>query len=364
MGLDDLPSELTQTERAFVTVKLGAVFNLPDAGSSGDVPVRVLAIRLPNGQQLLVGRDLNDERELLDHTLSVVIGVILITFLLSMLGSAVMGYRALRRIDAVSQTAGEIMAGDLSRRIAVTERDDEFDLLGRKLNAMLARIEQLMIGMRQVTDNIAHDLRSPLNRLRNRLDVTLLEARNEDEYREVMEQAIADADGLLKTFNALLNIAQAEAGVNRNEWTTLDLAALAEDMADLYGAVAEEKGIEWSYATEPDVCIRGNRQLLAQAVGNLLDNAVKYTPTGGRIVLNVRREGTEIVLSVADNGPGIPEDQRERVLERFVRLDDARSLPGNGLGLSLVNAVAKLHGASLVLADNNPGLCASLHFSR
>ena len=144
----------------------------------------------------------------------------------------------------------------------------------------------------------------------------------------------------------------------------MDLAALVEDMADLYGAVAEEKGIGWVYTAEPGLRIRGNRQLLAQAVGNLLDNAVKYTPEGGRIALNVKHEAAEIVLSVGDSGPGIPEDQRERVLERFVRLDAARSLPGNGLGLSLVKAVAKLHGAKLVLTDNNPGLCASLRFSQ
>ena len=348
------------TQRTYATLHLGDVFQVQ--GPNTDDLVRVMVTNLPNGYRLMVGRDLHDEQMLLDHTFSVSLGVIGVIFSLALLGSLILGHFTLRRIDAVSRTAGEIMAGDLSQRIPLSGRDNEFDELGRKLNAMLTRIEQLMGGMRQVTDNVAHDLRKPLNRLRNRLEVTLLEARNEDEYRAVMEQSIVDADEMLKTFNALLSIAQAEAGVKRNDWGRVELASLVEDMADLYGAVAEEKGIAFDSTTPPDVYIQGNRRLLAQALGNLLDNAVKYTPAGGHITLSVAGDERAVTLVVSDTGPGIPEADRQRVLERFVRLDSARSQPGSGLGLSLVRAVAKLHIATLDLSDNGPGLRVTLRF--
>ncbi len=356
------PLQSSGQPRLLANLHLDEVFPLDPTLHGGGEPVRVLATYLPNGQVLLVGRDLNDERLALDHTLDVVVAVTVLVFLLALLGSAVQGYQTLRRIDAVSHTAGKIVAGDLARRIPITARDDEFDLLGRNLNAMLERIEQLLTGLRQVTDNIAHDLRSPLNRLRNRLEVTLLEARSAAEYRSVLYQAIGDADALLNTFNALLSIAQAEAGMHRTPWEELELGVLAGELAELYEAVAEEKGITWTYSAAPDLRIRGDRQLLAQALSNLLDNAVKYTPPGGRIALTVSSGPQGPLLSVADSGPGIPAAERERVLERFVRLDSARSQPGSGLGLSLVKAVTGLHQAELTLADNQPGLRVSIQF--
>lgn len=348
------------SQRAYATLSLGEVFEVNESRSED--PVRVLVTRLAGGYRLLVGRDLNDEQALLQHTFSIILAVIGVIFSLALLGSLVLGHYALRRIDTVSRTAGDIMSGDLSQRIPLSGQDNEFDELGRKLNAMLERIEQLLAGMRQVTDNVAHDLRQPLNRLRNRLEITLLEARDENEYRQVMEHGIQDADELLKTFNALLSIAQAEAGVRRNDWTQVDLHALCEDLADLYGAVAEEKGITFNWQADM-LSIAGNRQLLAQALGNLLDNAIKYTPSGGHIELSATASDGSETLEVADSGPGIPLEQRERVLQRFMRLDSARSLPGNGLGLSLVKAVAKLHNAELILSDNTPGLRVRLQFT-
>jgi signal transduction histidine kinase len=352
-GLDD----------AYATLRLSDVFQVRTGQEGGNDRVRVLATPLPGGYRLLVGRDLNDEQELLEHTLGVVLGTIVVIFLLAMAGSTIMGYDTLRRIDAVSRTANRIVAGDLSSRLPVGKREDEFDQLGREVNAMLARIEQLMAGMRQVADNVAHDLRRPLSRLRNRLEVTLLEARSEEEYRGTLEQTIADADELLKTFNALLSIAQAEAGIRRDNLSAVPLAALVEDLADLYGALAEDKGIDLVWSAALDVQIPGDRRLLAQAVGNLLDNAVKYTPEGGRIELAVTCLDGRPAIVVADTGPGIAADERSRVLERFVRLDSARSTPGSGLGLSLVQAVAQLHGAELALEDNQPGLRVTLCFS-
>ncbi|MGF1526107.1 MAG: sensor histidine kinase [Candidatus Competibacterales bacterium] len=357
----------------FATLTLGEVFNSPLESPVHNTPVRVLVTDLVGGYRLLVGSDLHAETALLRRTLGVVLGVSAVTLLLTLVGSISMGQRTLRQIDAVSRTAGEIMAGDLSRRIPITERESEFDELNGKLNAMLERIEQLMAAMRQVTDNVAHDLRSPLSRLRNRLEVTLLEPRSDGEYREVIGQTLEDADGLLKTFNALLSIAQAEAGVRRNDWQPVDLTGLVADLDELYAAAAEDKGIRWACHSAEGMTVMGNRPLLAQALANLLDNAVKYTPVNGSITLTLapaRQSGRKANgqtprgprLTVADSGPGIPAAQRQRVLERFVRLDTARSQPGNGLGLSLVNAVAKLHGATLELDDNDPGLRVSLAF--
>jgi signal transduction histidine kinase len=360
--IDQLHPWPPQQRSVYATLRFSDVFQGARERSDGEDRVRVLMTVLPGDYRLLVGRDLNEERALLNHNLRVVLLVITITVLLATLGSVVLGRHTLRRIDAVSRTANAIVAGDLTKRVAITPRNDEFDELGRMINAMLERIEQLMTGMRQVTDNVAHDLRSPLNRLRTRLEITLLEARTPDEYRGVLEQTIGDADELLKTFNALLGIAQAEAGIQR-DWAEQDLTVLVEDLADLYGALAEERGIgfHWSAASTPRV--RGNRQLLAQTLSNLLDNAVKYTPAGGRIELKTARLEGAPALIVADSGPGIPGAMREKVLERFVRLDNARSSPGNGLGLSLVKAVARLHGAALRLEDNQPGLRVTLLFN-
>ena len=350
-----------EIQRSYATLRLGDVFHL--SHSDQNDWVRVLATTLPDGYRLLVGRDLNSEKALLEHTLTVILSVISVIFAFALVGSVMMGRNALKRIDAISTTAGAIIAGDLSQRLPLSQGDNEFDQLSRKLNIMLERIEQLLAGMRQVTDNVAHDLRRPLNRLRNRLEVTLLEVRSEDEYRAVLEQGIQDCDELLKTFNALLSITQAEAGVKRNEWKVVRLAPLLEDLADLYGAVAEQKQVRLIWTADPSVTVMGNSQLLAQALGNLIDNAVKYTPAGGQIKIWLLRKAGAPTIIAADSGPGIGAGDRERVLQRFVRLDSARSMPGNGLGLSLVKAVARLHDAELILEDNHPGLRVSLRFT-
>ncbi len=321
-----------------------------------------LAAELPDGARLLIAHAVDQADALQDFALGTMAAILAVSVALALGLGLLQGRNLLRRIDTLSATARAVGAGRLSRRIPLSGRNDEFDDLADQLNAMLERIEQLLTGMRQVTDNVAHDLRGPLSRLRNRLDVTLLEARTPEEYREAIERAGDDIQGIIQTFNALLEIAQAEAGNLRGEWGPVDLATLAAELGDLYRDIAEEqdKGIDVSL--DPGLTVEGNRDLLAQALSNLLENAVKFAPIGSRVDLTVLRTAGRVRLSVRDRGPGIPADQRERVLERFVRLDAARSTQGSGLGLSLVAAAARLHGANLSLGDAGPGLIVTLEF--
>lgn len=336
---------------------------LAERAHDDDINVRTLVSRLGHGRLILIGQALTSEESLADHTLALVAWGVGVVALVSLLGGLLMGRNVLRRLESVSEAAGEIMTGRLSQRIPVTGRGDEFDELAERLNAMLTRIDQLVAGMRDVTDNVAHDLRSPLTRLRNRLEVSMLEARSQNEYREVIEGAVSDLEGIIQTFNALLSIAQAEAGVRRKDFTPVDLDALVTDLAELYSALAEEADLRLNIERLPDQAwVNGHRDLLAQAVGNLLDNAIKYTSPGGCVNLALYHENTHVRLVVMDSGPGIPREDRERVLERFVRLDAARSTPGNGLGLALVKAVAMLHGATITLGDAEPGLAVTIDF--
>ncbi|MGH6969230.1 MAG: sensor histidine kinase [Stellaceae bacterium] len=309
------------------------------------------------GDRLLVARDLRDATTFRQHVLSSIAWAALISLGLGIIGGLLMTRQMLRRVESVANTTRHIIDGDLAQRIPLTGSGDEFDQLGTNLNAMLDQIERLMVGMRQVTDNIAHDLRTPLSRLRSRLEVTLLEKPNAARYAEVLNETIAEADQLLGTFNALLSIAEAEAGSRRDAATTADLAEIARNVAELYEPVADDKGLTLAVSVPDSLPVRGDRHLLSQAIANLLDNALKYTPSG-TVSLSVRREGDTARVEVADTGPGIPVDRREVVFDRFVRLEGSRSTPGNGLGLSLVRAVAKLHDGRVRLDDNNPGLKA------
>ena len=328
-----------------------------------DAYARVIITRLPGGAQLLVAADMSEQNTLLRKLYDSMWLAVGLMFLLAVLGGWLMGYGVLRRIDSIRQTAGEIINGDLSQRMVVTRRNDEFDRLSLVLNSMLQRIENLMKVTREVTDNLAHDLRNPLNRLRNRLDTSRFQPMDATHFQQVRQDALQDVDDLIKTFNALLSIAQAESGVHRDDWTSIQLDQLISDLGELYEAVAEEEGIQFSYTAEPSLVLQANRHLIAQVVTNLLDNAVKYTPKQGEIKLAAEQQGQTICIIVSDTGPGIPAEERERVFKRFVRLDNARSTPGNGLGLSLVKAVADLHGAQVELADNQPGLKVILRFT-
>lgn len=316
---------------------------------------RAQVIILPGNFHLLVGRDLHDARifrERITHTLG---WAALITLALGVAGGLLMTRNMLRRVDAVNRTSTRIIHGDLSQRVPLSGSGDEFDQLAQNLNAMLDQIERLMVGMRQVTDNIAHDLRTPLSRLRARLEVTLIEKPDAARYAEALTDTIAEADRLLGTFNALLSIAEAEAGSRRDGMEVVDLAEIARNVAELYEPVADEKDVALRLDIADTIKVRGDRHLLSQAIANLLDNALKYTPQG-YVALSAHVVGGSARVEVADSGPGVPPERREAVFDRFVRLEGSRSTPGNGLGLSLVRAVAKLHDGAVWLEDNTDGL--------
>ena len=336
---------------------------LPKQIYDDDVYVVAVTWRFADGSRLLLAQRDSTAEDLLNF-IEYLTEVLSVAVLLALIMALIHGLGILRRMDSVGRTAAGIMAGDLSARVPVSRQDDEFDTLAQRLNAMLDRIQQLIRGMRDVTDNVAHDLRSPLTRLRNRLEVTLLEPRSAAEYQQAIVQSVADADGLIRTFNALLGIAQAEAGTSRGHGETVDLGVMAQDLVELYAALAEEKGQTLEVTSGGATEITGSRDLLAQALGNLLDNAIKYTPENGTIQLQIGRHVDDVEVSVTDSGPGIPESEREHVLERFVRLESSRSAPGNGLGLALVAAVARLHRAQLILADARPGLIVTMRFPR
>lgn len=320
----------------------------------------MVATTLSDGSRLLVAQSVHQAEDLQEFILGTMIMILAVSVGLALTMGWLLGRTLLQRIDTINATAQRVTAGELSGRVALSGQSDEFDELAGHLNRMLERVEKLLLGMHQVTDNIAHDLRRPLARMRNRIEVTLLEARDSDEYLQALEETLQDCDELIHTFNALLEIAQAEAGSVRGEWKSIDLSTLLQDLGDLYLDQAEDQGKQFSLDIEPGLTITGNRHLLAQAVGNLLDNAFKYTPDSAAIRLTAKRETNTLWLSVSDNGPGIVAEQRSRVLERFVRLESDRSTTGNGLGLSLVRAAAELHKAELRLEDNHPGLKVTL----
>ncbi len=340
-----------------------ARLTLTERGDEHDMrEARVLSVTLPGGTHLLIGRDLHEREELREHTLNTLFWALGVMLVLALAGGLVLSRGVLRRIDRINHTSRAIMAGHLEQRMPLNGSGDEFDQLAQNLNLMLDQIEHLMNGLREVSDNIAHDLRSPLTRLKSRLESALRETSNSARYCTAMEQTLSEVDGVLATFNALLRIAQAEAGAHRSDWTPIDLGAIARDVAELYQPAVEEQGDTLTTHIAAGLMLHGSRELVAQALANLLDNAIKYTPRGSRIELGATRVADAIELSVSDNGPGIPAAAREHVLERFVRLDASRNQPGSGLGLSLVRAVANLHHATLELSDHHLGLKVTLRF--
>src|SRR5215475_10308672 len=324
----------------------------------------VKIVQLSGGFRMLVGRDLEESDRMHDVVISAGRWSLAIVVILGIAGGLFVMRRVLQRVDAMTATTQTIMAGDLTERLPIAGTGDELDRLAGNLNAMLDRIEALMRGLKEVSDNIAHDLKTPLTRLRNRCEEALRTAEDEAQYRAALEGTIEESDGLIQTFNALLMIARAESGQARDNMRDFDAAEVARGVGELYEPLADEKGLTLTIEAPAAAPVRGNRELISQALANLVDNAIKYAvpdaalPGGMRpeIRIQAASEGDRILLTVADRGPGIPEADRARVLERFVRLEQSRSQPGSGLGLSLALAVAHLHGGDLKLEDNQPGL--------
>ena len=344
---------------------------LDDAEGTGHHAL-VRVFELPSGFRLLVGRDLEERERLYEVILAAGQWSIALVIILGLAGGFFVARRVLRRVDAMTETSRTIMTGDLTGRLPTVGSDDELDRLAVNLNVMLERIEALMRGFKEVSDNIAHDLKTPLTRLRNRAEEALRSGKNEVDYRAALESTIEESDELIRTFNALLMIARAESGQASTPMTDFDAADIARGVGELYDPLADEKGLSLKIETAASLPVRGNRELVTQALANLVDNAIKYarphTPNADGALVDVlvdaNGDGDSVRLSVSDSGPGIPDADRERAVQRFVRLEQSRSEPGSGLGLSLASAVAHLHGGVLRLEDNGPGLKATLVLPR
>jgi signal transduction histidine kinase len=334
--------------------------SVPFGDETREHEMRARYFALPGGYQMLVGHDVQERQDVKSLMMRGLVAAVLLTLLLGLGGGFWMGRRILAQAGAISAVATQIMRGDLSQRLPVRDADDEINTLAREINTMLDKIEQLTLGMRTVLDSAAHDLRTPLNRLQASAEGAMGTLRPGSAERRVLERVTTEVDHMRSTLDALLRIALAETGTVARE--QVDLSELVASVVELYAPVSEERGIVLESSVAPGAHVQGNRQLLAQALANLLDNAIKFTPDRGHIRVVLDGSGSAPQVIVEDNGPGIPADKREIVLGRRVRLDEARNFPGSGLGLSLVAAVTKLHGAHLVLDDAGPGLKVSLKF--
>jgi signal transduction histidine kinase len=345
------------------------LYRRPDESDSTEGRALVRVVQLPGGFRLLVGRDLEEEQRLRAIILEAGRWLIGLVIVLGLAGGIFATRRVLKRVDAMTETTKAIMAGDLSGRLAISGTGDELDRLATHLNTMFERIELLMRGLKEVSDNIAHDLKTPLTRLRNRCEEALRHTQGEADYRATLEATIEESEGLIRTFNALLMIARAESGQARDNMAAVDASEIARGVGELYEPLADENGLELTVEAPAPALVNGNRELISQALANLVDNAIKYAQpvaNGKRaqITVSANQCGDRIELAVADHGPGIPDGDRERVVQRFVRLERSRSQPGSGLGLSLASAVAHLHAGELRLLDNAPGLRATLTLPR
>ncbi len=325
---------------------------------------RAEIIGLAGGLRLLAGRDINDGVVLRRTILRALGWALALTLAAAVAVGVPVILGAMRRLEEIARTSRGIIAGDLSHRVPVRGSGDDFDGLAANLNAMLDRIEALMMTVKGVSDNIAHDLRTPLARVRGRLEQARVAPPPREAFAVWADETIAHLDAVLDTFEGLLKIAEIEAGAPRPSFTRVALAAVLSDVAEFYEPMAEQKGQRLVVEIAAVRPVEGQRDLLFRALANLVDNAIKYTPDGGRIALRLGMVAGQAQITIADNGPGIPESARAKVFQRLYRLEESRSMPGSGLGLSLVAAVAELHGARVSLEDEAPGLRVRLVFPK
>jgi hypothetical protein len=350
-NLDSWPAQVAATGRGYeVRVVRNGVSNL----------ARFHRYDLPLGYSLLVGREVTSRAALRDLLTETLAWALVLIALLSVTGGLVLQQLFSRMVTHVSETADAISAGDLSRRVAISGRGDEFDRLAETINDMLDRLSRLMDGVRQVSNAIAHDLRTPITRARARLEDATVHGENSEQLRGAIERAVSDLDAITNVFQALLRISEIEAGARRSAFVLLDARPLLDDVCDLYSALAEERNLSLTMRVSGELVVRGDRELIQQAVANLLDNAIKFSPSGETVTLTAEVSGDALRIAVRDHGAGIPEAELARATERFYRGETARHTPGFGLGLTLVRAVAQLHGGSLLLEDASPGLRATL----
>ena len=312
--------------------------------------------------EIMIGRNSRVLEETQEIILSAMIWGALLTTLLALFGGFLFSIGPTRRVDEIAVMTRRIVEGRLDLRLPVTKRGDELDRLAADINAMLSRIETLLSSLKQVSADIAHDLRTPLSRLRQNLESVRRRPRPAEDYEAAIDKAIEESDAAIETFNALLRIAQIEAGTRRSRFRRLRLADVVRKTCDVYGEVAADEGHQLTWEELEDGVIEGDEELLTQALANLLENAIRHVPAPGQIAVSVSRAEEAVRLDVADNGPGVAESERDRIFQRLYRLDRSRTTAGSGLGLSLVAAIAELHGGTVRALDNGPGLLIRIEF--
>jgi len=337
-----------------------------DNSKSDELRALARVVELPNGMRLLVGRDIGEPEQFRHLIFNALVLALSSMVTLGVLAWFFVGRRMLKRVDLVAHSTDRIMSGDRDERLPISGSGDEFDRLSNRLNSMLDRINLLDEGLKQVSDNIAHDLKTPLTRIRNTVEASLANRGNNSQHRDALENVLVESENLIKTFNALLMISQVESGSTAAQMKQQNISSIINDIVELYDPAAEEQNFELRSKIDPNLMVSGNRELLSQMISNLIDNAFKYGQSAGAaqstIEVIASRAGSKIIICVLDHGVGIPEEENGKVLQRFFRLEQSRSLPGSGLGLALVNAIAKMHFATLALGDNHPGLEVKIEF--
>ena len=347
----------------------GVLFSFEKKNNSGEITrkyyFRGKEFIVRNKYNLIVARDVSYENYLKDRFFNTILSTSLLIISLGLLGGYVLSRNFLNRISAINKTSIEIMDGDLSMRLPTSSNNDELNQLSLNLNNMLDRLNKLMIGMKDVSDNIAHDLRTPLNKIRTNLEVTLMSSPDSESYRETIKEVIEDVDGVINTFNSLLAISRVESGSVSLKKEKINIKDLIEDIVDLWEPLAEEKGVVLNNECENDIYFNGNKNLLSQAISNLIDNSIKYGKEDNTVNLGSNLSKESIVIWVSDTGPGIRNEDKEKVLDRFTRLDTSRNTSGTGLGLSLVNSMIKFHKGKIELLDAKPrGLIVKLQIPK
>ncbi len=334
--------------------------NIIDKVSDGDGFWPVIALHLKGGSRVLIAQGIKGTEDLRETLFAIMAVIFTLIVMLTLTIGLFLGRSVLWHVDNIKDACRSIIDGDLSKRINISTRNDEFDMIAKYINGMLDELERFIEQSKETSTNIAHDLRTPLNRIRNKLERILIKDNAVDST--VFDSIMKDVDKIIKMINSLLEISQIETGVLRKNWDKLDLSEVVRSAVNFYRPFAEEKGIEIILDADSDILITGNKQLLSQSIINILDNAIKYTQQKGKIEVSVKKREGFVSVSICDNGQGIEQEYYEKITKKFFRLDEARTKDGNGLGLSLVKAAADLHKATLSFRDNNPGLCVILEF--